>query len=1086
MSKTTDTNEEVQTNKNKLKKPIIIKIFLALAVVLVIAGAFFVWKWWENKDVVAVVGKTKITKEQVARQTEIDKKIADATKNSSFAEIDAVKNRMIEVALIQLIAQENDIKVTSEEINNLIKKDADVSYDGKTDSLFKEYKDYYGYTKAELENIYLSMLLQKRVSQKFTPTISGRYLETKFDEATDSESDAKKLIYSYKERLVHGENFDKIFQEASTLDSAVAGTGSFFDEYFASGTKAAKFISKTSTTKSNNYSPIMKGDNDYSITYITETKQGKFNNYQEMIDSYKSNNVKTTFISKFLTRVPFINKIYASSGCTECGDPGPGPGPGPGPITPPPVCDKSGYECSYIVSNGIRVDKRCIRRTNLCSPGASKASCDRNCKCREGVSCNAWTGTCQNECDGRLTSEECTSMCKITKPSYGCFVSEIAPGEPGQPGHWSPAWSCSDRYHPRYLCSWVDPVPAVAPTMDYKCQESAHYGTFAADPTCQNSCVFSPNPILSRSCALNISLVIDNSTSIDAVELEKMKNAMISFVDAFTFKGSTARFSVIKYGDYASRGSFSNNFASIKNQIRDIHIPTSAEGTNWQDALLQSRLSFLSGGTNSESPNLIIFASDGNPTMPSGNGMVNERDLNSSILVANGIKKGQSTTEILGGRIADPTSPIVGGVFSARIIAFGISDDNFWAKEDNTLNIGNLVALTGQKIDQEKITDSDVITANFNSLGTKMKELAIEMCGASCTLTANPTSVTAGNKSNLSWSTHFELASNKNSFTLNKVNKPLSGQESTGEINATTTYTGEAKSADGKIGTCSATVAISTCPTVIDGICGTAANTCIEGTPNGWNGATWTCKGSPVTVPTGCNVAKDATCPHCPTTPTVDMVQPPAGTTPTFTQTSEDGVKVILTGHTSLGCGAVRTQSINYKKDSDAGWNVYKEIDIPETDTANFSFTPAPLLKDDNPIIDPATGKSFGTRYEWQVVVYPKGEPAPAAWKGGYFFVKKTPPTLSCQISPSSGSSPLTIKMSPVGRVSGPYHYILKSPSNVTLIDKTTSDTTIIYTLSEPGKYIGSISNTAAPIYSGNCEGTVSSAGSGSGGEVAP
>lgn len=1035
MSDTTNTKEEHNTNKGKLKKPIIIKIILVLAIVLLIAGAFFVFKWWQNKDVVAVVGKTKITKQQIARQAEIDKKIADATKNSSFSNNDAVKNRMIEISLLQSIAQENDIKVTSEEIYNLIKKDADVSYDGKTDSLFKEYKDYYSYTKAELENIYLSMLLQKKLSQKLTTKISGRYLETKIDESPGKESDAKKLIYGYKERLVHGESFDKIFQEASALDSAVAGTGSFVDEYFASGTEVAKFISRTNTTKSNNYSPIMKGANDYSIIYVTDTKQGKFNNYQEMIESYKSNNVKTTFISKFLTRIPFINRIYASSDCTEC-EPHE---PYSGPINIPLPCNYTGYYCQYRNINGV-IAKQCIYRTDGCRPGESETVCEQYCKCVDGATCNAYTGACEYQCDGSSTLDECNKSCEITLPRYGCSVKVTDPGIRGDPGHWSPAWPCSDLFHPSYLCSWVDPVAAVAPSLDYKCQYSFYDGNFVLDKTCKNSCVFAPNPILDRSCDLNISLVIDNSTSIDKYELEKMKNAMISFVDAFSFEGSNTRFSVIKFGDYASGGKFSNDFNNIKSQIKSIQPPkySDPEGTNWQDALLQARLSFLSGGTNSESPNLIIFASDGNPTMPTGHGMVNKRDQNSSILVANSIKKGQSITEILGGRIADPTSPIVDGVFSARIMAFGISDDNPWGKEDDALNIGNLVALTGKQIDKEKITNSDIITANFENIGTKMKDLAIEMCAASCTLTANPTSVTAGNKSNLSWSTHFDLPSSQNSFTLNKVSKPLKGQESTSEINTTTTYTGEAIDKDGRIGTCSTTVSISPPPS-------------------------------------------------CLTTPTVDMIQPLEGTTPTFIQTSEDGVEVTLTGHTSLGCGAVRTQSINYKKDSDAGWTVYKEIDVPETDTANFSFTPAPLLKDDNPMIDPATGEILGTRYQWNVVVFPNGKLPPApAWKGGYFFVKKTPPTLSCQISPSSGSSPLTIKMSPVGSVSGPYRYILKSPANVTLIDTTTSDTTIIYTLSEPGKYTGSISNTTTPIYSGNCEGTVGSAGSGSGGEVAP
>jgi hypothetical protein len=215
------------------------------------------------------------------------------------------------------------------------------------------------------------------------------------------------------------------------------------------------------------------------------------------------------------------------------------------------------------------------------------------------------------------------------------------------------------------------------------------------------------NPTLPQACGLDIALVLDSSGSIDSGELTSMKNAFKAFVDAL-LPSTPTQFSVTDFDDTAAvvQG-FSSNATTVKNAI---DAPTSGGSTNWQDGLLKAQTTLH----NRVNPDLVIFASDGNPnTIGNGNSVTETQALNAAVLVANDIKT---------------TSP------QTRIIALGIGND---------LNIDNLKAISGPTVGTN--LSADVITSDFSTLATTLATFASQTCGGTITVKkevtgqANPT-----------------------------------------------------------------------------------------------------------------------------------------------------------------------------------------------------------------------------------------------------------------------------------------------------------------------------------------------------------
>jgi len=195
------------------------------------------------------------------------------------------------------------------------------------------------------------------------------------------------------------------------------------------------------------------------------------------------------------------------------------------------------------------------------------------------------------------------------------------------------------------------------------------------------------NPTLGQSCGLDIALVLDNSGSINSTELSQMKSSFQSFVT--TLAVTPSEFSVTSFNTAATvRQAFSTNSALVNSAIGAV--PTSNGSTNWEDGLLKAQSTY---DPRTSTPNLIVFASDGNPNrygnnQGSGSGFVQEA-LDAAMILANNLK-----------------------ISGTRIITLGIGSD---------VNQINLEAISS--------ADAYYSVADFSSLASTLQTLATDLCG---------------------------------------------------------------------------------------------------------------------------------------------------------------------------------------------------------------------------------------------------------------------------------------------------------------------------------------------------------------------
>jgi len=208
---------------------------------------------------------------------------------------------------------------------------------------------------------------------------------------------------------------------------------------------------------------------------------------------------------------------------------------------------------------------------------------------------------------------------------------------------------------------------------------------FANDNNSHHVIVPAPNPALSASCGLDIALVLDSSGSISTTELVQMKNAFKGFVNAF-LPATPTLFSVTDFDFGASvLQTFTDNTAQLNIAI---NAPVSGGSTNWEDGLKKASSTF-DPRSDSEHPDLVLFASDGNANKPG----TKAQALQAAIVKANEIKNA-----------------------GTRIITLGIGDN---------LNVNNLKAISSADA---------VYTSDFDTLASDLRDLAKELCGGTITV----------------------------------------------------------------------------------------------------------------------------------------------------------------------------------------------------------------------------------------------------------------------------------------------------------------------------------------------------------------
>ncbi|MEJ0001770.1 MAG: vWA domain-containing protein [bacterium] len=202
-----------------------------------------------------------------------------------------------------------------------------------------------------------------------------------------------------------------------------------------------------------------------------------------------------------------------------------------------------------------------------------------------------------------------------------------------------------------------------------------------------------------NSCGLDVALVLDHSGSIDAGELTTMKGAFNDFVTALfptptlfsvvKFDGSAQ--TVFEFGDDAGA-----NAATLKSTINGIGVGQNA--TDWEAGLNEAAGNF--SPEPSSHPDLIIFASDGNPNHNSSGSVSEPTALASAVSVANTIKAGGTT-----------------------ILTVGIGGGS---GEDQALDLDNLDAIS---------TSGTTYDSDFDTLASDLADIATAQCAGTLTIT---------------------------------------------------------------------------------------------------------------------------------------------------------------------------------------------------------------------------------------------------------------------------------------------------------------------------------------------------------------
>ena len=279
-----------------------------------------------------------------------------------------------------------------------------------------------------------------------------------------------------------------------------------------------------------------------------------------------------------------------------------------------------------------------------------------------------------------------------------------------QPVEWSPilndpaeniVWSGSTGTYARvvpagswnYFVDWAIPLDQLPSGIN---KNTTMYFTTSSDANnfnkdyldCYGYPVSEPNPPLEQACGLDIVLAMDESLSIDSTEFGQMQTAFMDFVNAL-LPDTPTEFALVDFGTNAVvRQGFTDNATLINNAINQPKMG-GIQYTNWEQALIAAHNLF----PNRDKPDLIIFASDGNPTAY-GSGSSQGYDMSGvlalppAIAAANDIKND-----------------------GIRILTIGIGDE---------LNVTNLIAISSADA---------VYTTNFEELADELAEIAIELCG---------------------------------------------------------------------------------------------------------------------------------------------------------------------------------------------------------------------------------------------------------------------------------------------------------------------------------------------------------------------
>ena len=225
--------------------------------------------------------------------------------------------------------------------------------------------------------------------------------------------------------------------------------------------------------------------------------------------------------------------------------------------------------------------------------------------------------------------------------------------------------------------------------------------------------------------------MLDSSGSITAEDFTKAQNALQTFADELLVNAETpTQFAMVEFNTTAQRRfPFSGDPDFIKTEINRGRVVTTTVGahgpffTNYDDGLRKAHELFTDGtsGRRTDSPNLIVFASDGVPTRQGH-------------LVPNGaadvVAIGASDPFLVGvlGEIPEWLVELDAGISGANIArdAAGVNAQ--------VIAIGLSLIDAGRLSLAEIAAENDVITTDFDQFASELQAIAVESCGGTITV----------------------------------------------------------------------------------------------------------------------------------------------------------------------------------------------------------------------------------------------------------------------------------------------------------------------------------------------------------------
>lgn len=275
-----------------------------------------------------------------------------------------------------------------------------------------------------------------------------------------------------------------------------------------------------------------------------------------------------------------------------------------------------------------------------------------------------------------------------------------------------------------------------------------------------------PNPTIAKACGIDVTLILDASGSVNSSHaVENVRDAGRSFLSALQDTNSTGRViqfatvsqelagrELIDVNSMAGGGAFGRAIAAYYNPIPPVSgftvkslnqngNPTQANGwsnsnsnqyTNWQQTLNQTAAENPDTDPDPESPDLVVFVTDGDPTAYDFDRDGDPFYPSTPPTVGVNTNRNSAGAQITIDRAVEAANAVKGN--DSRVLTVGVG-----SALNNSASLGRLQQVSGTNVartaDEFDITTTDVaLVTDFDDLESAIRNVVLQLCSPSLTI----------------------------------------------------------------------------------------------------------------------------------------------------------------------------------------------------------------------------------------------------------------------------------------------------------------------------------------------------------------